>query len=83
MPESGLWIYGGGFEIGCPSSTDGSVLVNRIIVDKNIPTPTVLGRLSIVLGMDFCFNLLVFVIIHQSLWYAEQQVTTDKALQEL
>ncbi|KAF7366926.1 Carboxylic ester hydrolase [Mycena sanguinolenta] len=38
-----VWIYGGGFEIGYPSSTDGSVLVNQSI---SLGTPIVYVSLN-------------------------------------
>ncbi|KAF8188779.1 carotenoid ester lipase precursor [Mycena galopus ATCC 62051] len=47
-----VWIYGGGFEIGYPSSTDGSILVNQSIA---------LGSPVVYVSLNYRLNSLGFL----------------------
>ncbi|KAJ7292203.1 carotenoid ester lipase precursor [Mycena rebaudengoi] len=47
-----VWIYGGGFEIGYPSSTDGSVLVNQSIA---------LGSPVVYVSLNYRLNVFGFL----------------------
>ncbi|KAJ6482757.1 carotenoid ester lipase precursor [Mycena sanguinolenta] len=47
-----VWIYGGGFEIGFPSSTDGSVLVNQSIA---------LGTPLVYVSLNYRLNVMGFL----------------------